>query len=114
MPVRALDADRDRVRLGALVDEIRRELNALNRVLPAAVDAQWSAAPVARPRSDTAERSKSRHSEPTADIALDADRLSLRKQVVGCAQLLHTVSAALRDARAGVEDALKPWHGEAQ
>ncbi|WP_442932525.1 DUF7169 domain-containing protein [Micromonospora sp. NBC_01699] len=96
-----------------LVTALQQELDALSRVLPAAVDAQWTAAPVARPREDTTERSKYRRSEPTADIALDLDRLHLRDQVVRSAYVLASGVTSLRAARRGVESALTPWHGEA-
>lgn len=107
-----LDTDRDAVRLGDLVDRLRTELDALAAVLPAAIDAQWTAAPVARPREDTAERVKHSRNEPTAAVAMDADRLRLRDQVVRSGHALIIGARALRSARQGVMQALAPWHGE--
>ncbi|MDG4801747.1 hypothetical protein [Micromonospora sp. WMMD980] len=107
-----LDMDRDAVRMVDLVTAVRDELAALEGVLPAAMDAQWTSAPVARPREDTAERMKNRRSEPTADITLDPHRLQLRDQVVRSGHTLNRALIALRQVRQGVEQALTPWHGE--
>ncbi|WP_148709966.1 hypothetical protein [Micromonospora sp. M71_S20] len=107
-----LDIDRDAIRMGDLVAALRDELGKLESVLPAAVDAQWTAAPVARPREDTAERMKNRRSDPTGDIALDSDRLRLRAELVRSANVLACGIVSLRQARQAVRDSLTPWFGE--
>ncbi|WP_091086757.1 DUF7169 domain-containing protein [Micromonospora nigra] len=107
-----LDTDRDAVRMADLVSRLRDELDALTSVLPAAIDAQWTAAPVARPRDDTSERMKNTRSDPTAAVVLDPDRLRLREQVVRSARVLHGGTIALREARRALVDALAPWDGE--
>lgn len=107
-----IDVDRDAVRMGDLVDALRRELSALEALLPAAMDAQWTKAPIARPREDSSERSKNRRIDPTSDIVLDPDRLRLRNQVAHCALVLTGGVVALRRVHEDVGRALEPWQGE--
>ncbi|TDC35709.1 hypothetical protein [Micromonospora sp. KC213] len=112
MNISDLDHDRDVTRIGDLMSRIRDELDALEALLPAAIDAQWTAAPVARPREDTTERMKNTRSDPTADVATDSARLHLREQVVRSAHVLAGGIATLRRVRRDVGDALTPWCGE--
>ncbi|MFG3715833.1 hypothetical protein [Micromonospora sp. NPDC047730] len=107
-----LDIDRDVIRTADLIARLRDEIDHMEAVMPAAIDAQWTAAPVARPREDTAERMKNRRVAPTEDIALDSDRLRLRTQVVRSAQVLAGGIIALRAVRQAVGQALAPWYGE--
>lgn len=107
-----LDLDRDVIRMGDLVDTLRREIDALESLLPAAIDAQWTKAPFARPREDSAERMKNRRVDPTCDIALDADRLYLRARVVRCAHVLAGGIGAVRRVREDIDQAMTPWRGE--
>lgn len=110
-----LDQDRDEVRLAGLTAWARREADLLDALLPVAVSAQWTAAPTVRPREDTAERSKNVRSDPTSAIALDSERLALRRQVVRSEHALRCAIVALRGVRIGLVRALAPWQdGEAR
>lgn len=91
---------------------VRDELAALEALLPIALEAQWATAPVARPREDTAERSKNYRADPTGDLASDPTRLQLRESVVRSASTLWRGALALREVRQDVARALTPWTGE--
>ncbi|MFG3710099.1 hypothetical protein [Micromonospora sp. NPDC047730] len=106
-----LDADADELRLADLVAQVRREADELATLLPVAVGAQWTAAPVARPREDTAERSKHERSDPTSDVALDTDRLQLRNHLLHTERVIRAVAAALQDARQELKRGLAAWTG---
>ncbi|MFI7069522.1 DUF7169 domain-containing protein [Micromonospora sediminicola] len=112
MRIADLDADRDAIRFAGLLADLRRELDGLEALLPAAIDAQWTTPPTPRPREDTSERMKNKRSEPTADIALDPDRLQLRQQLVRSAHVLRGGVLALAQVRQDVGGALTPWVGE--
>lgn len=107
----ALDVDPDEIRFRHLIDLLLREADALSAILPAAVSAQWTAAPVARLRSDTAERPKGIHSDPTASAALDSRRLQLRSQVVRSQSALRDAVITMRGVRRGLEMAVAAWDG---
>lgn len=107
-----LDLDPDEARLHNLTAWARREADLLDAVIPAVSDAQWSPAPIDRPRIDTAERIKGLASDPTATVALDSARLDLRAQVVRSERVLRDAIVALRGVRRGLERALAPWSRE--
>ncbi|WP_144722265.1 hypothetical protein [Cellulosimicrobium sp. TH-20] len=72
---------------------------------------QWSASPRPRPREDTTERSKGGPpSDPTADVALDGRRLSLRAAVLTAEHSLGDAVDAVAAANKGLERALDEWH----
>ncbi|GAA2843999.1 hypothetical protein Acy02nite_68690 [Actinoplanes cyaneus] len=104
-----LGADPDELRLTQLVAWARAEADALDMVIPAAVEAQWTAAPVARPRDDTTERAKNQRADPTSDVALDTARQALRQQVVESETSLRKTIIALRGVRLGLERSLTSW-----
>lgn len=107
-----LDIDPDERRYADLSDVVRRELDRLTSLLAVAAGAQWTPAPTARPREDTAERSKNAKSDPTAAIALDEGRVALRERVILSERALRNVAITLRVASSGLDTALAPWHGE--
>lgn len=97
----------------AAVDYLERELAELRKIAPAALDAQWSPAPVPRPRDDTAERAKGGHSDPVPAIVLDARRLALRAQVLRSEDLLRAALVNVSGVRQGLDRALASWEGDA-
>lgn len=106
-----LDVDPDELRLRTLLDELRQAVDGVAELIPAAIDAQWSAAPVARPREDTSERAKGLRSDPTADVVTDPDRLLLRTHILHTVRVVRAAGAALRGARSGLAQSLEPWQG---
>lgn len=106
-----LDLDPEQLRLDGLVQWARREADALGALLPAALDAQWQAAPNPRPREDTTERSKGVTSDPTSANALDERRWALRLQIVRSERMLREAIVALRGVRRGLEMRFDEWEG---
>lgn len=104
-----LYADPDQLRLGGLIEWARAELADLERVVPAATEAQWTAPPRVQPADDTPQRSKGIHSDPTPSIALSDHRLRLRDQVISSERLLRETIVALRGVRIGLERSLSAW-----
>lgn len=107
-----LDRDPDELRFRRLLALLAEESAALTAHLPAALDAQWSAAPVVRPREDTAERAKGLRSDPTANIGLDVRRQNLRAQLVTSMAVLQRAVVTVRGVRRGLEMRLAAWDGE--
>lgn len=109
-----LNVDPDARRLAAIAAQVRREADALEDVLMAAIDAQWTPAPVTRPRDAPSDRVIGPPSDPTSDIALDPDRFALREQVTRSMQVLRCTVVALRGVRRGLERALASWTGDGE
>ncbi|MGC5319340.1 DUF7169 domain-containing protein [Micromonospora arida] len=107
-----LDKDPDELRFRRLLELLAEESAALTACLPAALDAQWSAAPIARPREDTTERAKGLRSDPTANIVLDDRRQHLRTQLVTSMTVLQRAVVTVRGVRRGLEMTLAAWDGE--
>lgn len=107
-----LYADPDQLRMDGLIRWVRAECDALEAILPAAVDAQWQRPPVRKASDDTTERSKGGHSDPTSAIALDDVRSQLRSQVLNSEHVLRTAIVALRGVRRGLERRLEAWEGD--
>lgn len=106
-----LDQDPDQLRLDGLIGWARQELDELESLLPAAVDAQWLASPVPRPRVDTTERASDALSDPAASAALDGKRWALRLQVVRSERHIREAIVAVRGVRLGLARALAAWEG---
>ncbi|MEU8655280.1 DUF7169 domain-containing protein [Actinoplanes philippinensis] len=98
--------------LPALLRAAQNELNGLGSIIPIATAAQWSAAPTARPREDTTERSTGSISDPTGDAATCQKRQNVRVAVVRSERVLRNVAIALRDARLRLESVVGTWDGE--
>ena len=107
-----MSTDPDTAQILTLIKDLRAEADALEALISIAADAQWTAAPVARPREDTAERAIGRFSDPTSEIALDSGRLLCRSLVVRSRNLLQRAVPALREVRRGLARAVEPY-GEA-
>ncbi|GAB1641793.1 hypothetical protein [Krasilnikovia sp. MM14-A1259] len=105
--------DRDESEITSLLGELRAEVTALETLIPLAVDAQWTAAPAARPREDVTVRMKHQKSDPTSDIALDSGRLECRRAVVRSRSVLRAATVAMRGVRRELARAVEPWTGEA-
>lgn len=82
------------------------------RLLDAAAEIQWEAAPVPKPREDTTQRAKGGHGDPTGDIVLDARRLAVRDAVVTGEREILAYLETLRGARLRLESAIEAWNGE--
>ena len=93
---------------GELTRHIGRELVEVTRLLAIAEASQWSSPP--RTSSGTG-RSGSDVSNPTADVALDGQRLRLRAEVIATERSLQEVGGRLRKARVDLLSALTPYEG---
>ncbi|BCJ41700.1 hypothetical protein GCM10010168_53020 [Actinoplanes ianthinogenes] len=98
--------------LPSLLRAVQMELKELGTIIPIATEAQWTAAPVARPREDTTERASGSISDPTGDAATCAKRLKVRDQLVRSEHVLQRVHRALEDVRRGLGSAVDTWTGE--
>lgn len=107
----SFDVDPDQLRLDGLIKWARQELDMLETLLPALTDAQWSQSRRPLPREDTHERATGAHSDPTADTALDSNRLALRLQVIKSERAIRSAIIAVRGVRLGAERALSSWEG---
>ena len=112
MPIVDIDVDPEVCRMEGLLSWAREELAALQALLPAAMDAQWSPSRVPSPRDDTEERSKGLASDPTAEIALDGRRLAVRDTVIRSQNAIRKTIVVLRGVRLAMEKALDEWEGE--
>lgn len=81
--------------------------------LEAAQAVQWSPSPRPRPRDDTAtgRHRVGAHSDPTAVLALQDERLGVRAACRDGERALARAAATMRDATAHVERALAAWEG---
>lgn len=95
-------------RLVALVEQEAKELRA---VLPDALERQWDASPVPRPRNDTTRKASGIRRDPTADTALDPRRLAVRDTVIRAQRVLTDAAIALRGTRRAVERAVARFDG---
>ena len=102
----------DETELRQLVAWARDEANELDKLIPAATDAQWCLPPVPSSREEATERAIGTKTDPTALVSLDDKRLRLRAQVVRSANVLRHAIAALRGVRLGLASALLDWQGE--
>lgn len=94
---------------GDLLRAVGREAAELAALVASVGDAQWTTPP--RTGSGSG-RSAGGVSNPTADIATDAQRLRLRAEVVAAERIMRDSAVALRTHRTAVERALEPY-GEA-
>lgn len=104
------DDSRD-VGLESLVRLIRDETEALGAILPEALERQWIASPVPKPREDTTERSSGGRSDPTGDSALDGRRLKVRQGVKDAESVLRQTAIRVRGARLFLERSVAEWEG---
>jgi hypothetical protein len=105
-------ADPDLPSVTHLIGLIRAEVDALEALLPDAIDVQCLPSPRILPREDTAERAKNRRSDPTLATVADESRLALSQQVLRSRRLLQNVAVAARGVRRGLEISLVAWCGE--
>lgn len=89
-----------------LMDVIGRELLAVTALLASAEAVQWQAPPRTGAGSG---RGGSEVSNPTADTALDGQRLRLRADVIATERGLRDVAAQLRSLRGQMDTALTPY-----
>lgn len=87
---------------------------ALAELLDEADAAQWSPAPVPRPRDDEGGRSSGTVSDPTSAIVVDSRRLAVRESVENAGAALRSSTRTLRAARANVGKSLDEWTGHAE
>lgn len=109
-----LDDDRDGRRLARLAAILRQELDELEALLPAALDAQWTPGVVHRAEQDPGVRVKGQIHRPTEDAALDGRRLALRAQILRSGDLLADSITKARGIRRGLERALTRWEGDVE
>lgn len=103
--------DTDDTRLERLAAQAAEDVRVIiEDLLPAALDAQWTRGRVPD-REETGRRAKGGHSDPTADTALDPDRLYLRGVLVKSRPSLFEAAVKLRGVRRGLERALRYWEG---
>ena len=102
--------DPDDARLVRLVTMARDDAEAILDLLAPVFDAQWERGRTPE-RNETGRRAKGGHSDPTADIALDEDRLHMRSVVKRARPSLAQAAIRLRGVRRGLERALQQWEG---
>lgn len=95
------------------IQEIRRLLKELEVMLPAAEGWQWTAPPRPRPDAEDDVRSAPRdsYSDPTASVAIDADRLTLREAVKMADWETSLTALSLDETVSKMRDALEPYGG---
>ena len=98
--------------LNTTVRETTTEALQIARVLDAASEIQWEAAPIPKPREDTTQRASGGHGDPTGDIVLDPRRQAVREAVKDAERALAQHLAILRDARHKLTTAVEAWNGE--
>jgi hypothetical protein len=92
--------------------EIRRTLDDLEKLLPAAYECQWERSPAPRSREDTTERAKGGPpSDPTSATVLDDRRLDLRANVRRAEAVVAYVKKSTDIASRGLALSLETWEG---
>lgn len=109
-----LDVSTDVAEWRRLIALFRAEADALERLIPDAIDVQCLPSPRLLPREDTSERAKNTRSNPTLEIVLDEGRLQLSGQLVRSRNLLRRAVVALRGVRRGLEISMDAWSGESE
>ncbi|MGZ0151850.1 DUF7169 domain-containing protein [Kribbella sp. WER1] len=94
-----------------LADLIKEETDSLMNELPAALDRQWSASPVPKPREDTQQRASGGKSDPTFDIVADPRRLAVRRTVASAEIALRDALITLRASRVAMARAVARYDG---
>jgi hypothetical protein len=97
-------------RLVRLARMARDDAEAILDLLGPVLEAQWDRG-CAPARNDTGRRAKGGHADPTADVALDEDRLHIRSVVKRAQGSLFQATYRLRGVRRGLERALDEWEG---
>lgn len=109
----SLDDDLATKGIAHLVDLVTAEAALLAELLPEALAVQWQATPrLASPSSEAKRTEGAAPADPTADIALDGQRLAMRAQILRSEALLGRSAVALRGVRRGLERSLDRWHGD--
>lgn len=104
---------RDASRLSQTIGDVATRHRLLAESVGRAWPVQWEQAPTDRTHESEARRSPgAAPADPTADAALDARRLRLRRALRDSDVLLRVLDRALRDACREVDEALGPWDGE--
>lgn len=106
-----LNLDPDLSRFMELIAWLRAETDMLEVVVPPAIDAQWTSAPVPKPREDTTERAKGGHGDPVPGHALCERRVTVRGAVLRSEGEMRRMVATVRGARLALERALHEWEG---
>jgi hypothetical protein len=96
-----------------IIDEVRAQLDELERALDAAASIQWERSPAPpASRDDTAERSKGAPpSDETAETALDERRQDVRAEVRRAGSVLRHFSHWLTVSTRGLNRATSAWEG---
>jgi hypothetical protein len=98
--------------LAEQIKSTARELLLLAELAADAELVQWERSHAPTARDDTAERAKGGHGDPTADVALDEHRLSVRDAYKAAEFCLAGAAHGARAVRADLTRALAAWHGE--
>ena len=101
---------RQRAGIGANVREIRATLKELEAVLPAALGWQWQRPDHPRPDANDEVRARQQsHADPTADVATDPDRLTLREAINHAEWETSLSAAALAEALHALKESMQPY-----
>ena len=91
---------------------IEEEVQRLKEAMPAAAERQWTTSPVPRARDEeTRGAVGDRHSDPTADVAIDPRRLAVRDSVLRSRLALREAAVTLRGVRLAMERSLDWYDG---
>lgn len=86
----------------------RDDAEAILALLDPVLEAQWD--PGRTPaRNETGRRAQGGHADPTADVALDSDRLYMRSVVTRSGPSLAQAAYRLRGVKRGLQRALEQW-----
>ena len=88
----------------------RAELDTLEKDVQRASEVQWTRAPTARPDADEIKR-KNVRPDPTADTALDPQRLAVREALKQVDHDLYDVLNRMRSMSGRLQQSVKRWEG---
>ena len=90
---------------------IRNEIDQIAALLPAAYDARWTASLRNRNHQETPRRTQGTHSDPTADVAIDTQRLDLSEAVSRLQTVTRFCANSLATARNRMACTIDAWEG---